>query len=428
VFEPEVVLAASPRDWAQRLVRHVADHGGARVRATVLHPTDALAEACHVFVADDTTTFLSARLVEDLHRAGRLVLGVHDPEDPRGKGDLLELGVDEVIPRNASAAQFLTAVGALAARTVHSASTEVDGQFAQLVAHLDGSAAHVPAAAVQAPGSAEPPGGHGGRVVVVSGTSGGVGTTEVALAVAVTCAQRGERTVLVDADAVHACLAQRLGAAVYPNLRAAVDAVEGRAGSIGAVLQAVPGTHVALLPGLASGRAWSEVRPVEAVAVVDALRSVADRVVVDAGPAVEDLPTGAGPPRYGVARQLIGVADTIVGVAPPTPVGVARLLGWAAEVQSLAPATPIHVALNPTPASLYKRGQVTGEITRSFPAARLWYLPRDSRVDVAAWDGTVVAAGPFTRAVAALVAGAVPAMAGTPTSTPTRAPGRSRRR
>ncbi|MEX0657860.1 MAG: hypothetical protein WD080_01885, partial [Egibacteraceae bacterium] len=78
--EPEIALAASPRDWAQRLHRHLADHGGARVRATVLHPHDALAETYAVLVVDDTTSFLSHRLLDELRRTGRRVLGVYDPD------------------------------------------------------------------------------------------------------------------------------------------------------------------------------------------------------------------------------------------------------------------------------------------------------------------------------------------------------------
>jgi hypothetical protein len=67
--EPRIAIAASPREWAQRLHRHVADHGGALVRATVLHPKDALVEDVDVLVVDDVTSFLSPRLVDELHRS-----------------------------------------------------------------------------------------------------------------------------------------------------------------------------------------------------------------------------------------------------------------------------------------------------------------------------------------------------------------------
>ena len=77
--EPVLALAASPCDWARRLHRHVTDHGGALVRSTVLHPHDTLAEAYDVLVADDTTSFLTRNLVEQLRAQGRRILGVFDP-------------------------------------------------------------------------------------------------------------------------------------------------------------------------------------------------------------------------------------------------------------------------------------------------------------------------------------------------------------
>src|SRR5918998_3612317 len=76
--EPVIVVAASPRDWANRLRHHVADRGGARIRGTVLHCEDAVAESYDVFIADDTTSFLTRRLVTRLHGQGRLVLGVYE--------------------------------------------------------------------------------------------------------------------------------------------------------------------------------------------------------------------------------------------------------------------------------------------------------------------------------------------------------------
>ncbi|MGH8898570.1 MAG: hypothetical protein ACRDZ4_16510 [Egibacteraceae bacterium] len=112
-FEPVIAVAASPRDWASRLYRHVADHGGARLRATVLAQEDALEESFEVFVTDDTTSFLSQWLVTALHHQGRQVLGVY--EDVRGKRQLVDLGVDHAIERAASTEELLAAVSKLAA-------------------------------------------------------------------------------------------------------------------------------------------------------------------------------------------------------------------------------------------------------------------------------------------------------------------------
>jgi hypothetical protein len=112
VFEPVIAIAASPRDWANRLHHHVVDHGGVRVRATVLHPADALDQSFDVLVVDDTTSFLTRPLVTALHDQGRCVLGVY--EDLRGERHLVDLGVDQAVERTMSTAKLLTAVGTLA--------------------------------------------------------------------------------------------------------------------------------------------------------------------------------------------------------------------------------------------------------------------------------------------------------------------------
>ncbi len=67
---------------ADRVHRFLSDHGGARVRAQVLTPEDALAEDYQVLIIDDICSFLTPRLVAEVQRQGRLVLGVFDPSDP----------------------------------------------------------------------------------------------------------------------------------------------------------------------------------------------------------------------------------------------------------------------------------------------------------------------------------------------------------
>jgi hypothetical protein len=121
MFEPVLAIAASPRDWANRLHRHVVDRGGARVRATVLHQRAALNESFEVFVVDDTTSFLTRRFIIQLHDLGRQVLGIY--EDLRGKRQLVDLGVDHAIQRSASTQDLLAAVSELAVK----AKPRIDG-------------------------------------------------------------------------------------------------------------------------------------------------------------------------------------------------------------------------------------------------------------------------------------------------------------
>jgi len=111
--EPVIVLAASPRDWANRLRRHVATHGGARVRGTMLDSEDALAESYDVFIVDDTTSFLTRQLIAQLRGQGRGVLGVY--ESLVGRRQLTILGIHQAIEAAATTEDLLVAVSKLAA-------------------------------------------------------------------------------------------------------------------------------------------------------------------------------------------------------------------------------------------------------------------------------------------------------------------------
>lgn len=376
-----IAIAASPREWAGRLHRHVADHGGALVRATVLHPQDALDEDIQVFIADDSTSYLTRALVDELHRRQRAVLGVFDPDDPRSKGDLVELGVDEVIERGAPPEAFVAVLAALAAERREQAT------FAALTADLvdDEPAQRAP-----------------GRVVVVAGAAGGVGATEVAVGLVARAGRRGARCVLIDADEVAPCVAQRLGLAPYPNLRVAVEAVN-RSTPLAAVPATLPGLPVAVLPGLGSGQDWQQVRPVEVLDVVRGLAALAGQAVVNIGHRFEDLHGAGGPPRYGVSRALLGIADVVVGVGTATPVGIARLLDWVATARLLVtPRARLHLVCAQAPASAFVRAEVAAELGRVCGYDGLWFLPNDGRVAAAAWAGDLVARGPFTKAVGTL--------------------------
>ncbi|CAN5198956.1 hypothetical protein BH20ACT8_BH20ACT8_00940 [soil metagenome] len=413
--EPRIALAASPREWAQRLHRHVADHGGARVRATVLHPRDAVAEDYDVFIGDDCTSFLSRRLVDELHRRGRSVLGVFDPEDPRGKGELLEWGVDDVIARDAPPEAFVAAIGELHGH----ARRPIDEELAALV---HGTAPRqrraldpqTPSRVVDRDASAA------GTVVAVGSAGGGIGATEVAVALALQTSDRGRTAVLVDADDVAPAIAQRVGAAPYPNLRAAVDVLDAEPGRLDGCLQPVLGGRLLVLPGLSSPRSWSEQRPTDAAEVVRALaRGEGERsepggrgprtLVVNVGHQLEDLHAGGGPPRFGLTRQMLSIADLVVVVALPTPVGLTRLLEWLADLRTMRPDVLPHVVFNRTSSGTFARAELVDELSRTVVPAGVWFLPHDPRVAVAAWAGRRCAPGPFTRAVAGLAGALLPA-------------------
>ncbi len=143
-------------------------------------------------------------------------------------------------------------------------------------------------------------------------------------------------------------------------------------------------------------------RPQEAAEVVGELRRLRDHVIVNVGAHTEDLARYGGADRYGVTREVLGGADSLVGVGVATPVGVARLVSWIADVVLLAPGRPVHLVVNKAPASRFVRGEVEAEILRNFAPASLTVLPLDPAVEKAAWRGELVAPGPFTRAVEGL--------------------------
>ena len=133
VPEPEIALVLSPDSWVERLHRHCADHGGARVRCIVVEPSVALDEEYHVLVATDRWPAMTRPFVESLHARGRRVLLVCDDEDEVAARELGDrLGVDDVMCASADAAAIVAAVVTLAVDARQSqllAAALADGDF-----------------------------------------------------------------------------------------------------------------------------------------------------------------------------------------------------------------------------------------------------------------------------------------------------------
>ena len=398
--EPAIALAASPREWAPALQRHIADHGGARLRATVLHPDDALAENADVFVLDDTTSFLTGPLVAELHRRGRGVLGVFDPGDPTGKDQLRSCGVDDVIERYATPSELLTAIARIAPS--QSARSDLGDARAAWEESTD-----LPSPPRPAPGAA---------VAAVVGASGGVGTTEVALALASSAPRGGRSVALVDAEGSHA-LACRLGLGLYPNVLAAADAVaRGRTLDPCEWLQPVGDGPLRALVG--GNGDVEELRGDDLRQLLGALAEHGP-VVLDAG-AGRTAATGApddvggglerhllSPSRAAQGRSAVLGAHAVVLVADGTPVGLGHALAWLAAVHEDLEPTRLHVLINHSPEGQRARRHIEDELVRLTPLAGLWHVPTDPRVRRAAWDGTQVTRGPLPTVARQLAAAAL---------------------
>ncbi|MGH2719719.1 MAG: hypothetical protein ACRDJU_14245, partial [Actinomycetota bacterium] len=264
-MEPELAVVFSPREWANRVVRYVTDHGGGRVRLRVVDGRVALEEDYDVLLAEDVTSFLTHRTVQELHHRGRGVLGVFDPDEATGKDRLLELGVDGVIEASATEDEFVQAINRIlralppAPATPALPSPPSRTGLPPLAGAERGLHPGVAAAGEdhrQAPGLLRPR--PGGWQWVVGGPPGGCGASEVAIELARLLRRRGQGVVLIDGGEVAPALAQRLGLAPIPNLRTAIDALVHGAGQLPDTLAMVPAGGFSVLAGLVNPGDWAQ--------------------------------------------------------------------------------------------------------------------------------------------------------------------------
>jgi MinD-like ATPase involved in chromosome partitioning or flagellar assembly len=384
--EPTIALVFSPESWVEHLHRHLADHGGARVRQIVVEPSVALDEEYDALVVSDRWPALTPGFVEAVHARGRRILGVFDPDEPAGKDHLVGLSVDATIAADAAVDEFVAAVNGLtlADRSWRPSAGPV------VPAGDGGDSGTVP----------------GGRLVVVTGPRG-TGVTEIAVALA--ASDRGSDTVLVDGHETAPSVAVRLGLALEPNLRGAVEARAFGAGQLDGVVLRPRSTGFHVLVGFPSLTAAAQVTPRDVLDVVAALQSSYRRVVVDIDGSVDAV----------LGRALVASSTTIVGVGQGSPVGVARLISWLVDTRELAPSVPVAVVVNRAPRDRFRQAEITAEICRAVPPSTLVFVPTDRHVEEAGWLGGTVASGQWAAGLARLAANVAPA--------PTRRRQRSRR-
>ena len=348
---PDIALAASARDWPDRLHRFLLDHGGGRVVDRVLTP-DQTRDGLDVLLIDDVCSFLSPKFVSSLKVRGSEVIGVFDPDDGAdAKRRLLECGISDVIESRASPEEFL--------EKIH-----------QTLAHR-----HLV--------TEEPSYGPGPVRIGVTGASEGVGITEISIALA-TELGRDLRSALVDLDPVWPSVAQRLGLPLHPNIRTLLDRVLHEPKRVESSLHRQG--DLVVVGGRADGVVNAPVSRHDAQQTLDSLAPFCDVVVIDNGPMRETDP--------GFLWDL----DTLIVVGQATPVGVARLIRVAERLVTDRDVSVLLV-VNMVPRKSFHRGEVIAEINRVLPNATVFTLPFDNRVAEAAWDGQVRAAGPFRRAV-----------------------------
>jgi MinD-like ATPase involved in chromosome partitioning or flagellar assembly len=385
VGEVAIALAATNGEWAARLTEWITDHGGsARLRDSYVYSRDdALEQDYDCLVGDAESTLLEGNVVDALHRLDRFVVGVCDPARPATRRRLEHVGVDAVLEMTADPDHMLRVVLDVAGRR----------EFDALVSDLDPFGVETPPGQEVDQLPPPPP----SCLTVVTGPVEGVGATEIAVELTAALRRLAETAVLVDADLVRPCLAQRLRAAQTPNLNTAVDVVQRRGGTIAQALVLQSQGGFDLLPGLEHPKHWSDLAPSEVSEVIGRLRLIRRHVVVNIGSVLEDLP-GAAAGRHSVARRLVASADRIVVAAEPTGIGVQGLCRWAADVAELNDLGRVHVAFNRS-GGRDTQHQVEAETRRAFTPASVNHLPDDPKVGRARWASELVGPGPFSRAV-----------------------------
>lgn len=350
---PDIALAASAREWPDRLHRHLLEHGGGRVVARVMGPEQTAEATFDAILIDDVCSFLTPRLVSAVKKSGAEVVGVFSPTDGSdAKRRLLECGISDVIETDAAPEEYLEKVMAALAHRL--------------------------------PVSMETPAASVGWSIAVTGASDGVGVTEVAVALA-----RGIsnelKVSLVDVDPTWPSIAQRLDLPLHPNIRTALDIVAHGSGDLEAASHVLG--EMSVVGGVADQGSGSPLAQSEVVMLFEALSESVDVLVADLGPLQHSV---SGVLRGFDAVALVGTGD---------PVGITRLLHSAERAMEQIPAEAIVLVANKTFRRRYYESEIRRELQSSFPDVPLVVLPFDQRLSESIWEGQPSRRGPFARSV-----------------------------
>jgi len=391
--EPAVALGSSQRPWVAELMSYAQDHAGVRVVGTVLSGREALEHDYEVLLIDDTTSYLTKRLVDRVQMMRRVVVGVYEStRGDVGRSKLLDFGVDAVIDAEAPPKEFLARIRSITDQRL------VDKDFADIVRDEDDLSAFESDGSIFASGSGDELEKQRRSVTVVSGANG---STEIAVGLAAQMARHRLSVVLIDLDTLDPAVAQRLGFPLSPNVLSALESLRFS----GDVRQAVQSHELGfgVLAGLPSPREWESCGIEAAADLVGVLAEAGMNVVVKVNRYLEDVsPFGVGIGRFGVARRMVVDADQLVVVGDPSPTGVTAVLAWIGEARALS-GEPVHVVMNHCGRSMYQQGEIRDEISRTFRSASVTFVPEDPRTRKAAWQGEIAPVGRFTKSLDSIV-------------------------
>lgn len=397
---------------------------------------------------------LDLTVIDDLHRNGLWVVGVHPPGDEGAERRLRQLTVDVVVPVDASADTLASAIversAAPAPTGLESVGTDLPGPAASGSAALDGGrrdtdryrrdadappeddAPWQPAGRETPPG--EPASGSGqgwaegltrGGILAVWGPAGAPGRTTIAVSVAAELASRGQSVLLIDADTYGGSVAQVLGLLdEAPGLAAACRAAEHGTFDLPALARVAPEVTPGLrvLTGLPRADRWPEVRAAAFERVLQVSRSLAAHVVVDCGFCLEDdeeLSYDTQAPRRNEATlTALALADDLLAVGGADPISLQRFVRGLQELGTVPSPTP-RAVINRVRASAVggnPQDRIGASLERFAGLDQIHYVPADPEsADAAVLAGrSIVEQAPesdLRRAVAELTTALLPATA-----------------
>lgn len=238
-----------------------------------------------------------------------------------------------------------------------------------------------------------------GRIVVVYGPNGSPGRSTVALGLAESWAQAGERVCLVDADTVAPSLAFMVGMTedVSGVLVAARYADQGAldARSLGSSCRRLK-DRLWLMSGIGSPDRWLYVRPAALDRVWQSCARHFDRVVVDVNPLLntveaDDPLAGALPARDSTTRSALQASNAVVLVSRSDPLNMSRLLTDIPSIQGLLDHARIEVVVNRVPRRKTAiRSRVREALMESGYAFPAYLIPDDAAVPTCIASGALL--------------------------------------
>jgi hypothetical protein len=141
--------------------------------------------------------------------------------------------------------------------------------------------------------------------------------------------------------------------------------------------------------------------PQEMVLLVEEALEIYDEVFVETTVLIAGT-SDAGRDRFAAARAVLARADRIVVLSRPDGEGAVRLVNWVSAAVTAAVAAPIWAGFGRSPRSRYQRASLDETLASCLPTDTfqgVHYLPEDSAVTKAKWNGELVRRGRWLAAV-----------------------------